>query len=82
MLLRVHLANDLKWMQHVDAISLKVSSRLYFLKQLKRSGDGPEDLLFFYVTAIRPVLEYACPVWHSSLTVAQTKALESFSRER
>ena len=27
-LLRVQLANDLKWMQHVDAISLKVSSRL------------------------------------------------------
>ena len=32
----------------------------------------------FYVAEIRPVLEYAFPVWHSSLTVAQTiKALES-----
>ena len=31
----------------------------------------------FYGTVIRPVLEYACPVWHSSLTAAQTKALES-----
>ena len=62
-----------KWMHHVDAISSKMSSRLYFLKQLKRSN---EDLLYFYTTAIRPVLEYACPVWHSSFTVAQTKALE------
>ena len=26
----VHVANDSKWMQHVDAISLKVLSRLYF----------------------------------------------------
>jgi len=26
---------------------------------------------------IRPLLKYACLVWHSSLTVAQTKALES-----
>jgi len=25
---------------------------------------------------IRPVLEYASPLWHSSLTMAQTKALE------
>jgi len=66
-------------MQHVDAISSRVSSRLY-LKQLKRSGAGPEDLLFFYVAAIRPVLEYACPVWHSTLTVAQTKALESLQQ--
>ena len=60
-LLGVHVANDSKWMQHVDAIS-SVLSRLYFLKQLKRSGAGPEDLQFFYFTAIRPVLEYTCPV--------------------
>lgn len=79
-LLGVHVANDLKWLQHVDAISSKVSSRLHFLKQLKRSGAGPEDLLYFYVIAIRPVLEYACPAWHSSLTAAQTKALESLQR--
>ena len=37
-MLGVHVANDLKWMQCVDAISSKISSRLYFLKQLKRSG--------------------------------------------
>jgi len=29
-LLGVHVANDLKWLQHVDAISSKVSSKLYF----------------------------------------------------
>ena len=44
-LLGVHVANHLKWTQHVDAILSKTSSRLYFLKQLKRSGSGPEDLL-------------------------------------
>ena len=54
--------------------------RLHFLKQLKRSGAGQEDLLCFYRTVIRPVLEYACPVWHSSLTTMQTKALESVQR--
>jgi len=40
------------------------SSKFYFLKQLKRSGVEADDLLYFYVMAIRPVLEYACPVWH------------------
>jgi len=30
-----------------------------------------------YATVIWSVLEYACPVWHSSLAAAQTKALES-----
>ena len=56
------------------------SITLRFLKQLKRSGVGSDDLLYFYVTVIRTVLEYACPVWHSSLTAAQTKALESLQR--
>ena len=47
---------------------------------LKRSGAGRDDLLCFYGTVIRPVLEYACRVWHTSLTAAQTKALESLQR--
>ena len=49
---------------------------MYFLKQLKRAGAGLNDLLNFYCSVIRPALEYASPVWHSILTVAQTKALE------
>jgi len=54
-LLGVHVANDLKWAQHVDAISSKAASRLYFLKLLKRSGAGLDDLLCFYKTVVRPV---------------------------
>jgi len=79
-LLGVHVSNDLKWAQHVDAISAKVASRLYFLKQLKRTGVSLSDLLCFYTTVVRPVLEYACPVWHSSLTVAQSNVLESLQK--
>jgi len=29
---------------------------------------------------VRPVLEYASPVWHSSLTVAQSDSLESVQK--
>ena len=79
-LLGVYVASDLKWGQHIDTITSKVASRLYFLKQLKRSGASQRDLLCFYTTIIRPVLEYACPVWHSSLTAAQSRALESIQR--
>ena len=52
----------------------------HFLKQLKRSGAGRDDLLCFYNTVIRPVLEYACPAWHSSITAAQSRSLESIQR--
>jgi len=52
-----------------SAICNKAASRIYFLKQLKRSSVDPDDLYNFYTTVIRLILEYACPVWHSSLTV-------------
>ena len=61
---------------HVNTIASKISSLLYFLKQLEQSCAEPDDLLCFYTTAVRPVAQYACPVWYSSLTAAQTKALE------
>ena len=48
-LLGVHFASDLKWTNHIEPISRKVASRLYFLKQLKRAtAAGLNDLLSFY----------------------------------
>ena len=45
----------------------KASCRLYFLRQLKRSQVMPEELMLFYITCIRSILEYACPVFHRAL---------------
>ena len=54
---------------------------MHFLKLLKRSGATLEDLLCLYTSVSRPILEYACQVWHSSLTTAQTEALEYLQRK-
>ena len=35
-LLGIYIVSDLKWGQHIDAITSEAASRLYFLKQLKR----------------------------------------------
>jgi len=37
-------------------------------------------MLHFYTTVIRPVLEYACPVWHTSITNEQCIRLESIQK--
>ena len=37
-LLGVHIDSDLRWNTHIDALAKRVNSRLYTLKQLKRSG--------------------------------------------
>ena len=36
--------------------------------------------MYYYQSVVRPVLEYACPSWHSSLTKEQTKLLEDVQR--
>jgi len=69
-LLGITLSSDLSWEAHINAICAKVAPRLYYLKQLRRAGLPSGDLLYLYLTVIRPVLEYGCVVWHHGLTVA------------
>jgi len=79
-LIGLHLDASLSWTTHINTIVSKASKRLYYLKQLKRAGVPPHQLLHFYTTVIRPVLEYASPVWHHSITRAQSYQLESIQK--
>ena len=38
------------------------------------------DMPHFYNAVIRPVLEYACPVWHTGLTKEQCHKIESIQK--
>ena len=62
--LGVILSDDLTWNMHVDSIVQKAAKRVYMLYQLKRAGIRQTDLDNVYVSVVRPVLEYACPVPH------------------
>jgi hypothetical protein len=79
-LLGIKIDDNLKWNSHINYISSKASSRIHFLKLLKRSGLASDELVHFYTTVIRPILEYACPVWHTSLTGEQSNTLEAVQR--
>ena len=79
-LLGVHIDSNLSWHTHVEAIVSKAIQRLYFLKQLKRARVPHAQLLHFYISVIRPVLEYAVPVWHHLLTKSQTDNIESVQK--
>ena len=63
-LLGVSLSNDLTWNRHVDCIVKKAAKRVYMLYQLKRAGISQVDLVTVYITVVRPVREYVCPVCH------------------
>ena len=66
-MLGVTISNNLTWSKHVDNIVSKAGKRVYMLYQLKRAGISQLDLVKMYVSVIRPVLEYACPVWSTNL---------------
>jgi hypothetical protein len=79
-LLGVIITSKLTWGEHVDAIHSKASQRLYFLTLLKRAGMPAASMLKVYTAVVRPITEYACPVWHVGLTDEQSEKLESIQR--
>jgi hypothetical protein len=67
-LLGVNISDDLKWDEHINIICAKASKRLHYLSILRRSSVRDTELLLYYKTIVRPIIEYACPVWQSGLT--------------
>ena len=80
-LLRVIISHDLKWDSHVTHIYQKAFKRLYYLRELKRSGVPTKLLCKVYTSIIRPVLQYACPVWYKSLPKEIKTLLESVQKQ-
>ena len=66
-LLGVTISSSLKWNMHIEDIIKKANKR-YCLVQLKRANVPEKEIIQFYCTCIRPVLEYAAPVFHHSLS--------------
>ncbi|KAI8512044.1 hypothetical protein Bbelb_111440 [Branchiostoma belcheri] len=79
-ILGVFLQANLRWNSHVDSICCKSSQRLFLLRKLKHFHISSEDLVTVYMSYIRPVLEYAAPVWHSGLTTELSNKIEKIQR--
>lgn len=79
-LLGVIISDDLNWRDHVDSICSKASKRLHYLSLLKRSSVPTHELIHYYKSVVRPVLEYACPIWQTNLTKDQRERIENVQR--
>ena len=66
-ILGVTISSDLKWNEHISECIKKANKRLYFIVLLKRANVPLSDIVNFYCTVIRPVLEYCAPVFHHAL---------------
>ena len=76
-LLGLWISSDLTWAKHVEEITKKASSRLYLLSQAKHASLSTNDRIDLYKSLVRPVVEYACPVWHPGLPKYLERSLES-----
>jgi hypothetical protein len=79
-LLGIWLSSNLSWNFHIDKLIAKASQRIYFLKQLKRSGAPTKDLVTYYKAVVRSIMEYGCQVWNSGLTQEHITKLESLQK--
>ena len=79
-ILGVNFSSDLKWNHHISEVIKKARKRLFCLSQLKRAGLDPDELVQFHRTCIRPITEYACPVFHDGLPVYLSHALEAVQK--
>ena len=80
-LLGITLASDLSWWPHINDITKRATSKLWVLVRFKSLGGSTDQLVQVYMTRIRSTLEFAAPVFHSSLTKEQSKKVERVQKK-
>jgi hypothetical protein len=83
-LLCLNISNNLKWNHRIEEIVQKASTRLYFLRQLKRAKIAEKELFNFLhdYNCIRPITEYACPVFHLIIPKYLSDELERIQKRQ
>ena len=59
----MYRTTDLKWNTHVSSIVSKVCKLIHYLRVCRTAHLTRDIGLTTYIPKIRPVLEYASPVW-------------------
>ena len=62
-LLGVHVSEDLTWTVHIDWLVKRANRRLFALRQLRKCGVPPKDIVAIYCALVRSILEYASVVF-------------------
>jgi hypothetical protein len=76
-ILGILVQSNLGWNSQVNQMVGKASKTIWVIRRMKELGVDTNTLVNFWTSEGRVHLEMGCPVWHSSLTVAQSRALES-----
>ena len=76
-ILGLTITKDLKWNQHITNIIKKANKRII---QLKRAHIPEADIINFYFTCVRPVMEFSCQFFHFALPSYLSNSLERIQK--
>ena len=79
-LLGVIIRDDLKCDGQVENMCTKANQKFFMLPKLKEAGFSSQELVTIYKGYMRPVLEYAAPLWHPGLTQKQVDQVENIQK--
>ena len=79
-ILGVQVQSNLRWDSQVMTMISRASKTVWVLRRMRALGVDRQTLVDFWKAEGRVHLEMACPAWHSSLTVAQSRSLERSQR--
>ena len=69
------ISSDLSWHAHVRHMLGKVSKSIFCINNLARAGIHESDIIQVFISTIRSVFEYVCPVWHPGLSKTQSNEI-------
>ena len=72
--------NMIPQVAHIGEIIKKANKRMYFLVLLRKAGVPLLDIVNFYCTCVRPLLEYCAPVFHHALPSYLSEDLERIQK--
>ena len=79
-ILGVQIQSDQRWNEQVNQMIARASRTTWVLRRMRALGVDRSTLVQYWKTEGRVHLEMACPVWHSGLTLAQSRSLERCQR--
>ena len=75
-LLGTIVTSDLKWDKNIQHIVRRANARMQLMHKIVKFAPSREDLKNIYILFVRSILEQSAVVWHSSLTLENSKDLE------
>ena len=79
-ILGVILTSDLRWEANTEHICKKAYKNMWVLRWMKSLKMDAFTILDYYYKEVRVHLELAVPVWHSGLTIKQSRDIERVQR--